>query len=268
MGKHRSRKESPVVEAAMTLAVAPTTDDQALEALLAELPETPDDEVIEPAAETPIEASEPELEAAVASAEKIEAVQEHYAAQDGEAAEVAAPPAEAPPPEAAPEPAAVEAPKRKERTPRVTYAKQSDRIAARMGDKFGHFSALVTADADRDVAELKAEFTGIIDKMAKKVGEKAAMLLDYLKDGGDLNEVMARSFKVLVKDGRITSGDKGNVQATLLEKPYSIGTARSQANQIFCLFPALKITVKGEKGVQVPNPDSLILATVKTRLGL
>ena len=102
----------------------------------------------------------------------------------------------------------------------------------------------------------------------KKVQEKAVMLFGYMSNGGALNEVMKRAFTVLVRDGFITSGDKGNLHANLLTKPYSLGTARAQAGQMLCLFPMLKIALKDGRGRLVANPDSLILMKVSAELGL
>jgi hypothetical protein len=92
-------------------------------------------------------------------------------------------------------------------------------------------------------------------------------LFGWLKNGGTLNEVMRRAFVEMAKDGCLTSGKNGNLHATLLAKPYSGPTAASQGNQIFMLFPALKIAIK-EKGKLIPNPDSLLLAKVNSLLGL
>jgi hypothetical protein len=100
---------------------------------------------------------------------------------------------------------------------------------------------------------------------AKKVGEKAVMLLTGKAAS---QEVLKRAFTVLARDGYLTSGDKGNLQVNLLAKPYSLGTARSQANQIFALFPLLKITARDGKGRQVPNLQSTVLANVLRDLGL
>lgn len=160
----------------------------------------------------------------------------------------------------------------KEKKERVFFSKQSDRIAHHLGDKLSEFMLLELGDAALTGEDLKAknaEVLAIFDAKttAKKVGEKANMLFKWMSKGGDLNEVMARAFKVLVRDGELTSGDKGNLQLDLLAKPYSMGTARSQANQIFMLFPILKITMK-EKGKMVPNPDSLLFIKAKAQLGL
>lgn len=158
----------------------------------------------------------------------------------------------------------------KEKKERVFFSKQSDRIAHGLGDKLSEFMLLEIEDASLSGDDLKAknaEVLSSIDSTAKKVGEKANMLFKWMSKGGELNEVMARAFKVLVRDGELTSGDKGNLQLDLLAKPYSMGTARSQANQIFMLFPTLKITMK-EKGKMVPNPDSLLFIKAKAQLGL
>lgn len=154
--------------------------------------------------------------------------------------------------------------------PRVFFSKQSERIAHGLGEKTSEMMLLVVADAMLTGDDLKArndEVLASVDKMAKKVGEKANILFKWMHKGGELNEVMARAFKVLVRDGELTSGEKGNLQLDLLAKPYSLGTARSQANQVFMLFPALMITVK-ENGKMVPNPDSLIMAKARAQLAI
>lgn len=160
---------------------------------------------------------------------------------------------------------------KKEKKERIFFSKQSDRIAHRLGDKLGEFMLLEIGDADLTGEQLQAknkEVLAAIDGTAKKVGEKAAMLFKWLQQGGELNEVMKRTFTVMAKDGFITSGDKGNVQENLLAKPYSMGTARSQSNQMFCLFRALKIANTDGKGKLVPNPDSIILMKANATLGL
>lgn len=162
-----------------------------------------------------------------------------------------------------------EKPSKPPRTPRDVCATKSEKIAKVLGEKKAEFLALEIADADLSAEELEAKqkaTLAAIDKLAKKVGEKSVMLFGYLRSGGRLNEVMRRAFEVLLRDGELTSGDKGNLQINLMSKPYSLGTSRSQSNQIFALFPALKIT-KREKGRMVPNPDSTILMKFKSESG-
>jgi hypothetical protein len=147
---------------------------------------------------------------------------------------------------------------------------KSQKVASKLGEKASEFLVLELADAELDEAALKAKQDAVlaeIDGLAKKVSEKAVQLFGWLKNGGSLNEVMKRTFEVLAKDGEITSGEKGNLQQNLLAKPYSKGTAASQANQMFMLLPMLRVT-KREKGRMIANPDSLILAKAKLELGL
>jgi len=158
------------------------------------------------------------------------------------------------------------------------FATPSQKVAAHLGDAKGEYLLLNMDDAMLEgeaLVERQASIAAMLDdknpktwKLAQKEKEKAVMLFGYLKKGGQLNEVMRRAFTLLINEGELTSGDKGNLQQDLLKKPYSIGTARSQANQMFGLFQALEIVTKSEKGKFVANPDSLILAKVKGMLGL
>jgi hypothetical protein len=215
------------------------------------------------------------LDEVAAAAELHEATQAAYAEASADAATSAA---DTPSDETEEGAAAVEAeadaPKGKGK-PRAAVRQgpplsKSQKVVAKLGEKASEFLILELADAELDEEALKAKQEAAlaeIDGLAKKVGEKATMLFGWLKNGGALNEVLKRAFTVLLTDGELTSGAKGNLQTNLLAKPYSAGTAASQANQCFMLFPALKITVK-EKGRMVANEDSAILLKAKTELGL
>lgn len=166
------------------------------------------------------------------------------------------------PKEAAKKPAA------EPKKPRVTYYANSlrDVLLDRLN---GKTDVLSLVEGDRATPELVKETEQAIHEavkkgMAKKVGQKAIMLFEYLAVGGELNEVIARTFKVLNRDGHLTSGDKGNLQQDLLSKPYSVGTARSQANQMFTMLPSLKVVVKDGKGKWIPNASSTIYQRFKS----
>ena len=202
------------------------------------------------------------VEQAVNELEQGEAVTEAYAEQTPDSSDETAPAtSEAEASEKAKEP----------KKPRVMM-KCSDRIIEVIGGRSNMSDALILEVGDTSLSAKKLEqaqdeFLAKCDNdLAKKVGEKAVLLFKYLTKGGEMNEVMKRAFTVLVDKGELTSGDKGNLQANLIEK-YSLGTTRSQSNQMFMLFPALKITIR-EKGRMVPNPDSVILARVQKDLGL
>lgn len=155
--------------------------------------------------------------------------------------------------------------------PRVTYVGHttSEVLAAKLGDKRGDLLTLEVADIylDPDALTAKQDLILVdIDSLAKKVGEKAVMLFSYMKNGGKLNDVMARAFTVLARDGELVMGQKGNLHINLMEK-FSKGTADSQGNQMAMLFPFLKVATK-EKGILVANPNSLILMKVRAELGI
>lgn len=249
-------------------------DDALLSSMLGDL-----DEVIEEADEV----VEPEtLEAAVADLHKAEAVQELYADQDDEVEATAE--ADKPSTEALPDEKTVKAKKVKQpkaakepkepKAPRITSTthKPGERLMALLsGDKtwLGFIKTDDSTAADRRADQFLADMDDR-DAIADKVKDKAIMLLTWIASGKDtsaLNEVLLRSFSVLFKDGELTSGNKGNLQTNLLSKPYSPGTAASQANQMFMLFPILGITQR-EKGRMVINPDSAIVDVMKLKMGV
>lgn len=159
------------------------------------------------------------------------------------------------------------------RAPRVTFHgnRKSAVLDNRLNGQTADFLVLEDSDAllepDALAAKQKALKEELDTKVAKKVAEKCIMLFKWAKHGGALNEVMKAAFTVLARDGELTSGQKGNLQTELLKK-YSAGTSASQANQMFMLFPFLKITVKGAKGQMVVNPQSVIFAKAVQSLGL
>lgn len=170
------------------------------------------------------------------------------------------------------------------KAPAVTYinSKRSQVLMHRLGAKANEYLMLEAGDlslSEDAQAAKRQEILDFIDRNSAKSGgdggavkvmEKLVMLFGWMASGkpvSELNEVMRRTFSVLLTQGELTSGDKGNLQTDLLAKPYSVGTARSQANQMFMLLPLLKVTVK-EKGRMVPNPDSLILMKMKAELAL
>lgn len=163
--------------------------------------------------------------------------------------------------------------------PRIVFALKSQKIAHKLGEKAREFLIMDERDESLSDAELEkkqAELLSTVDKMAVKVGEKATMLFGYLRNGGKLNEIMRRAFVLLCKDGHLSTGDKGNLIGDFLNtspvvpgvRPYSIGTARSQATQIFQLFPALGICNEREAGKLTLNEHSTILKKMKAELGI
>jgi hypothetical protein len=236
-----------------------------------------DDEIIEASGE---EGEVTAIEAVAAEIEKAEAVEAMYADDEANHEEITE--------GDKPKTEDVAAPKKAKKAKKEKVAKEpkepkepkaervrrqrgheSKVLLSRLGAKADEFLLLEVADAGLSGDDLKASqdaFCVTIDELADKVGQKATMLFSYMANGGKLNEVLQRTFAVLIRDGEITSGMKGNLQTDLLTK-YSTGTSASQANQMMMLLPALKVTMK-EKGKMVPNPDSLILMKMTAELSL
>jgi hypothetical protein len=184
----------------------------------------------------------------------------------GKKKEVAPAAAEAEPIEAAAsEPAVPKAP----RATSVTH-NPGDLLLAKLGEKADDW---LVFDSNASLEQIQVDKACFIDRMnnrdaiADKVREKINMFMVWMVKGGTLNEVLKRAITVLHQDGQLTSGDKGNLQLNLLSKPYSVGTARSQANQMFMALPELQLTIK-ERGRMVPNPNSPLLIGAYAALGL
>ena len=264
---------APVVEAPKGEELS--SDDLDLEAALAELADLPD----LPPEDQP-EALKAEEEAPLSEEEALEAALGRLLEDDGTHEPSAAAPAEEPPAAVSDE----EKPKKAARAPsnRVTYVghKPSDVLVARLGDKANEMLILEVGDIELPPEELEAKQkellsilnmrpgTGNGGSTQKKVAEKIVMLFSWLKNGGTLNEVMKRTFTVLARDGYITSGDKGNLHAELLAKPYSLGTCRAQAGQMTSMLPMLKIVTQEARGKYVLKEDSVIFMKAKADLGL
>ena len=179
------------------------------------------------------------------------------------------------------EPKAEEKPakQKKERAPttyRTTY--QNSKRSAVLLDRLGGDTSEIVlefSDVDLPEEELKEKqqkFLRLLnaqptlttngETVQKKVAEKVVILFTMFKQNGRWNEVMYRTFKLLLTDGYISGGRDSNLVKDLLAKPYSIGTARAQAGQMMQMLPLLKIA-KEEGGRLVPNEESTILARLR-----
>ena len=227
-----------------------------------------------------LDLDESALLAAAASAEGVESVADLPAQA---AASTEAPAASADAEVAKPEKKA-SAPKKAPTTARTTYtnSKASEVLKSRLGGSVADDLVLEVADADLTPEQLQAKQQELLDILnvrprqsadgstQKKVAEKVVLLFSYLKTGGKLNEVLNRTFRVLVRDGYVQMGKQGNLFADLLAKPYSVGTANAQGGQMMQMLPLLKIALPdaSNKGRLVVNPDSVILMRMVQMLGL
>lgn len=277
----RASKTSKINMAAVAEIDLNTADDSAI---LASMFEDDAPEEIELAETDLIEdvVADEDMLAVAAEIEKAEAITALYDEADPADLLATVSEADTPKTEADAEPVAKKAKKEKvAKAPKEPKAlrptshthQPGDLLLAKLGENAKDYLVFETADAALDSGELALKVNEFIarmndrDAIADKVREKAIQLFTWVKSGGKLNEVLERTFKVLARDGELTSGAKGNLQTDLLSKPYSPGTAASQANQMFMLLPELKVTMK-EKGRMVLNPESLIFMKAKAELSL
>lgn len=236
-----------------------------------------------------------DLEAAVKDAEAQEVLEEHYNAESAEAEVVAAPvdpmsdpaallsgapimhvdgstvslpaaPKKAKAPKAPKEPKAPKAP-----VVRKHYANKSERITDKLGADLGSYTVLELADASLTGDELAAKQTETMEIIAA-AGVKVQMRAGYLMEfaagkAAELNLVATTALKLLKTDGKITTGENGNLHLELIKK-YSKGSANSMGNNTIAAMRALKMITLSSKGEYAPNPASLYLMKLNPMIGL
>lgn len=159
--------------------------------------------------------------------------------------------------------------KNKERDPNAPPKVTTPRIRVPAGTKPSEVLALHVPDIDTRHKMMRLTLddqpgednsnivAGIIDKLAKKVGEKAVNLLRHSENRDRVQIYTQIGLDMLIADGKLTS--KGLVDKFSATK-YRIGTARAQGSQLMQLFPALGIVKQGSaKGELIPNKRSVLL---------
>jgi hypothetical protein len=158
------------------------------------------------------------------------------------------------------------------KNPRVHYENKTDRIKQRLGEKLGDYLVLELSDAELEGDALKAkqdETLAVIDAMSVKVKNRASLLMDFLSGkAAKPNEIMKRALDCLAADGKLGTGDKGNLHLNLLTKPYSAAAARSMGRNTLTVMERTKMIVLSAKGEYLPNPESLFLVMANQKLGL
>ena len=173
-----------------------------------------------------------------------------------------------------------EKPAAKEKSPttyRTTYynASKSKVLLDRLGgDKSDIVLEFADAElSDEDLRLKQNSFLTLLNNqptvnsdgqtVQKKVAEKVVILFTMFKQKKSWNEVMYRTFKLLLTDGYLDTKKGGNLYNNLLAKPYSPGTANAQMGQMVQMLPLLKVCTKDGSRL-VPNEDSTILARLKS----
>lgn len=268
------------------------TEVDALDTLLSDLGLGDEsDEIIERAEE---EICETTLEAAVASAEAQDVINAHY---DSDSEEVTAAPVVADPLESpdsllseTTEPVVetkAEKPKKekkakapKEPKPpkapkapavRKHYASKTERVTDKLGESLGDYMVLEISDAALVGDDLKAKQQETLDTLkdaSVKVQNRMTFLIEFAAGkSAKLNDIATKALQLLKKDGKITTGESGNLHLALVEK-YQKHSALAMGGNTINAMKSLKMIVQGEKGEYVANPGSLYLATINPMIGL
>ena len=156
--------------------------------------------------------------------------------------------------------------------PRKCYANKVERVKDKLGEHLGDYTVLTLSDAaltGEELAVRQQETLDILKGAGVKVQNRMTQLLEYCAGKqSKLNEVIARAFKMLHKDGFITVGEKGNLHQDLLAKPYSPAAARAMGNNTLAAMRDFAVIQKDAEGRYVANPESLILMKVSSMLDL
>lgn len=247
---------------------------------------------------------ETDLEAAVMSAEAQEAVSAHY---DEEVVEDAVAPAEADPMQdpsvlfaeteakeaahalevevgVAAAPVEPEAPKKekkakkekpegekKDAPKRKHYASKEERIADKFGAELGEYLILEVKDAALEGDALKEAQENTLASM-NAVGTKVQNRVTYLIEfaGGKsakLNDIAVAAMKLLKSDGKITTGEKGNLFAEL-SKTHAKSSANAMGGNTVGAMRVLKMVIADANGDYIPNPQSLYYHKISGMLAL
>lgn len=145
----------------------------------------------------------------------------------------------------------------KTRAPRSIVGKDtkpSAALAASMSADELLKAALLTSGDTEDVEHVEA-LNKSIDSLAKKVGNKAVNLLRFRNEPNKLQSYTRFGLEHLIASGNT---DSKTLTILLQSKGYTIGTARSQANQLMSLLPTLRVATRSGKSLTL-NADSRLI---------
>jgi len=135
---------------------------------------------------------------------------------------------------------------------------KSEALAVALGDKLDDLLTIDTKDlamSDEQRFDKRVALLEQIDKMPKKIGEKATNLFAHVSKGAALSNYTRIAINFLVQNDEMSSKQ---LKDAYLSRPYSEGTSSSQCTQLMHLLPALGIAIKSG-GRLIPNPTSTLL---------
>ena len=144
--------------------------------------------------------------------------------------------------------------KRAPRVSRAAGARASAMLSSFIKDD-ELLKAAMLVEGDVESEEAVEELKTTVDSLAKKVGDKAVNLLRFQKKTEKLQTYTRLGLQFLVEEKQASSK---TLTEHLVAKGYTIGTARSQANQLMALLPALKVADRSARTLAL-NEKSVIV---------
>lgn len=161
-------------------------------------------------------------------------------------------------------------PKEKKAPVRKHYASKAERITDKLGASLSDYLVLELSDAaltGEDLAAKQAETMVALKEAGVKVANRMTFLIEFAAGkSSKLNDIATKALQLLKTDGKITTGEKGNLFAELSKK-YAKSSANAMGNNSISALRALKMITKGEDGY-IANPNSLYLAKINGMLSL
>lgn len=140
--------------------------------------------------------------------------------------------------------------------------KKSEALVKSLGAKAADYLTLNMADIELPEAEQKAKHQALletIDGLPIKIGEKVVNLYAHIANGATLSNYTKMAIYLLVKDGELSSK---TLKDAYIARPYTEGTANSQATQMMKLLPTLGLATRSA-GKLIVNPDSVLLPSIQ-----
>jgi len=160
---------------------------------------------------------------------------------------------------------------KKAATPRKHYSSKTERVTDKFGASLGEYTVLELADAALEgdaLAAKQVETMTTLKESGVKVQNRIVFLMEYAAGkSAKLNDIAATALKLLKTDGKIVTGEHGNLHLALVKK-YAKSSANAMGNNTVGAMKALKMIVAGEKQEYVANPNSLYLAKINALLSI
>lgn len=154
---------------------------------------------------------------------------------------------------------------------RKHYASKTERLTDKLGASLGDYTVLELADAvltGDALAEKQAETLTAIKGAAAKVQNRVTFIMEFAAGKtAQLNAIAVTALTLLKADGKIVTGETGNLHLELMKK-YTKDSASAMANSTLGALRVLKMISLSAKGEYVANPTSLFLMKINPMLGL